>query len=167
MHRSNEVQIDGELDTIFRLGAEIERWPDLLPHYRSVDILWQEGNRCVARMRGSRDGIPVAWVCQQERDPNTPRISFRHVGGFTKGMQVTWTFEEGVDGVAVRITHDFDKGWQPAVLDRFVSDRVVGQFFVSNIANKTLAMVKLLAESERAAGEAGVDFDAAAVETRR
>jgi hypothetical protein len=67
--------------------------------------------------------------------------------------------------VAVCITHDFDKGWQPAMLDRFVSDRVVGQFFVSNIANKTLSMVKLLAESERASEEQAADIDAAREET--
>ena len=151
MHRSNEIQIDGDLDTVYRLGSQIERWPDLLPHYRSVDILMQEGNRYVARMRASRDGIPVSWVCQQVRDPDTPRIYFRHVGGFTKGMRVTWTFDERPDGVTVCITHDFDKGWRPAAFDQLVSDRIVGQFFVSNIANKTLAMVKLLAESERAA----------------
>jgi ribosome-associated toxin RatA of RatAB toxin-antitoxin module len=165
MHRSNEIQIDGDVDTIFRLGSQIECWPALLPHYRSVDILWQEGNRYVARMRASRNGIPVSWVCQQERDPATPRIYFRHVGGFTKGMRVTWIFEERANGVAVCITHDFDKGWQPAMLDRFVSDRVVGQFFVSNIANKTLSMVKLLAESEHASEEQAADIDAARVET--
>jgi ribosome-associated toxin RatA of RatAB toxin-antitoxin module len=155
MHRTNAITIDGDLQTIYALGAEIERWPDLLPHYRFVDVLWQDGDRMVARMGASRDGLPVSWMCYQERIPEEPRITFRHIGGFTRGMQVAWTFEEHGDGlVTVRIAHDFRKGWP--VLDRFVSATVVGEWFVSAIAGKTLAQVQLLAEAEREAHR-GVD----------
>jgi hypothetical protein len=49
----------------------------------------------------------------------------------------------------VRIVHEFRKGWP--VLDRFVSERVVGAFFVSAIASRTLSMVKLLAEADQLA----------------
>jgi ribosome-associated toxin RatA of RatAB toxin-antitoxin module len=157
MHRSNTITIDGDLTTIFRLGAEIEKWPRLLPHYRSVELLWQDGDRCVAKMAAWRDGIPVSWLCWQERDAATPRITFRHIDGFTRGMQVAWTFVEHDDGlVTVRITHQFRKGWPVQPLDRFVSEKVVGAFFVSAIAGKTLAMVKLLAEADRGA-HAGID----------
>jgi hypothetical protein len=67
-------------------------------------------------------------------------------------MQVAWTFEALPGGrVTARITHDFSKGWQPAALDRLVSDKIVGGFFVHAIATRTLEMIKLLAEAERAA----------------
>ena len=90
----------------------------------------------------------VRQVRRQWRDPAEPRIRFEHIGGFTRGMQVAWTFERHDDGrVTVRIDHEFKKGWP--VLDRFVSERIVGSFFVSAIAGKTLARVKLLAERER------------------
>ncbi len=158
MHRTNEITINGDLMTIFTLGAEIERWPQLLPHYRSVDILWRQGSRCVARMAASRDGIPVSWVCWQERDAATPQILFRHIAGFTRGMEVAWTFEQHDDGrVTVRITHEFRKGWPVQAFDRFVTEKIVGEFFVSSIANRTLGMVKLLAEADRAAHE-GLDI---------
>lgn len=146
MRSSNEITIASDPQTIFKLGAEIENWPRLLPHYRSVTIRRQEGNRCIARMAASRDGIPVSWTCYQERDPRTPRILFRHTGGFTKGMQVAWTFEEQDGLTTVRIHHEFDKGWWPPLFDRFVSEKIVGEFFVANIADKTLRQVKLLAE---------------------
>jgi ribosome-associated toxin RatA of RatAB toxin-antitoxin module len=149
LHRTNTIAIDGDLDTIYRLGAEIERWPDLLPHYRFVEVLWRDGNRRVARMGASRDGLPVSWLAYQERFPDEPRITFRHIGGFTRGMQVSWTFEEHDGLVTVRIAHDFRKGWP--VLDRFVSATVVGEWFVSAIAGKTLVQVKLLAEGDREA----------------
>lgn len=152
MNRSDEIIIDGDLQTIYRLGSEIENWPKLLPHYRSVEIVRSQGNRYMARMKASRSGIPVSWSCLQERDPVTPRVLFQHVGGFTRGMEVAWDFEERPDGkVTVRISHDFHKGWPVDAFDRFVSDTIVGEFFVANIAGKTLEMVKLLAEAERVA----------------
>jgi len=162
MYSENTITIDGDVMTIYRLGAEIERWPELLPHYRKVDVLWREESadgsrtRCVAKMSAWRDGIPTSWMCHQERLHNEPKVIFRHIGGFTRGMQVAWVFDENADGtVTVRIIHEFSKGWPPAAFDRFVSEKIVGQFFIDNIAGKTLAMIKLLAESDRMA-HAGV-----------
>lgn len=150
MRRENQITIDGDVRTIYRLGAEIEKWPDLLPHYRAVDVLWRDGDRMVARMKAWRDGIPVSWVCDQRRYPEIPRVTFQHIGGFTRGMQVAWEFDENPDGtVTVRIVHEFRKGWPVMALDRFVTDRVVGEFFIHAIAGKTLAQVKLLAEADR------------------
>ena len=63
MHRTNSIQIDGDLQNIYKLGSEIENWPNLLPHYRYVDVLWQHENQMVARMAASRDGLP---------DPHAP-----------------------------------------------------------------------------------------------
>lgn len=149
MHLTNAITIAGDLDTIFRLGAEIERWPEILPHYRRVDILRRspDGRQVEARMAARRGRIPVSWVCRQWREPDEPRIRFEHIGGFTRGMQVAWTFERHADGrVTVRIDHEFRKGWP--VLDDFVSERIVGGFFVSAIAGRTLARVKELAERE-------------------
>jgi ribosome-associated toxin RatA of RatAB toxin-antitoxin module len=154
MHRVNEITIDADVDTTYNLAANVERWPALLPHYRAVEVRWLEegGRRLVARMDARRGALPVSWVCWLERDPHEPRLAFRHIGGFTRGMRVAWTFETRPDGrVVVRITHDFSKGWWPAALDRLVSDKIVGGYFVHAIATRTLAMLKLLAEAERAA----------------
>jgi ribosome-associated toxin RatA of RatAB toxin-antitoxin module len=152
MHLTNAITIDGELETIYRLGAEIERWPEILPHYRSVEVLHRadDWSEVEAKMAARRGRIPVSWTCRQWRDPDEPRIRFEHIGGFTRGMQVAWTFERHDDGrVTVRIDHEFRKGWP--VLDSFVSEKVVGEFFVAAIAGKTLARVKVLAERERTA----------------
>jgi ribosome-associated toxin RatA of RatAB toxin-antitoxin module len=156
MRSSIQITIDGDLHTIYTLGAEIENWPNLLPHYRSVDVLWRDENRVVAKMAASRDGLPVSWTCWQERIPDEPRIAFRHIDGFTRGMQVAWTFEEHDGLVTVRIIHEFRKGWPVQALDRFVTEKIVGSFFVHAIAGKTLSMVKLLAEADRDAHR-GVD----------
>jgi ribosome-associated toxin RatA of RatAB toxin-antitoxin module len=156
MRSEIDITINGDLQHIYKIGSEIENWPNLLPHYRSVKVLWQDGNRMVAKMAASRDGIPVSWMCWQERLPDEPRIIFKHIGGFTRGMKVAWEFEQHDDLVTVRIVHDFKKGWPVEPFDRFVTEKIVGEFFIHNIAGKTLAMVKLLAEADRKARQ-GVD----------
>jgi ribosome-associated toxin RatA of RatAB toxin-antitoxin module len=164
MRRVNEITIDADVQTIYNLAAHVERWPALLPHYRAVEVRWLEdgGGRLVARMAARRGALPVSWVCWLEREPDEPRLTFRHIGGFTRGMRVAWTFEELPGGqIAVRITHDFSKGWPPAALDRLISDRIVGGFFVHAIATRTLEMIKLLAEAERAAHADPGDADTA------
>jgi ribosome-associated toxin RatA of RatAB toxin-antitoxin module len=151
MDSTISITIDGDLEHIYRIGSEIENWPNLLPHYRYVNVLWRDDNRMVAKMGASRDGIPVSWTCWQERLPDEPRVVFRHIGGFTRGMKVAWTFEEHDGLVTVHIHHKFSKGWPVAAIDRVVSDKIVGEFFVDAVAGKTLAQVKLLAESDREA----------------
>jgi ribosome-associated toxin RatA of RatAB toxin-antitoxin module len=151
MHRTNTIAIDADLDLIYRLGAEIERWPEILPHYRAVEVLQRsaDGSTLEARMAARRGRIPVSWTCRQVRHPLEPRIAFSHIGGFTRGMEVAWTFERTAGRtVIVRIEHEFQKGWP--VLDGFVSARVVGDFFVSSIAGQTLARIKELAERDSA-----------------
>ncbi len=161
MDRRDEVIIDADIQTVFKLGSEIENWPQLLPHYRSVDILKREGNRYMAKMRATRSGIPVSWTCLQERDAAIPRIFFRHIGGFTRGMEVFWTFTQREDGaIVVRISHDFRKGWAPELFDRFVSDTIVGDFFVGNIAGKTLNAIKRIAESAPATARSDTETEA-------
>lgn len=152
MHLVNAITIDGDLETIFHLGSEIERWPEILPHYRKVEVLRRSSasDEVEAKMAAWRGRIPVSWTCRQRVNPLEPHIRFEHIGGFTRGMQVSWTFEPHPDGrVTVRIEHDFQKGWP--LLDDFVSDRIVGQFFVSAIAGKTLERVKHIAERQRKA----------------
>ena len=165
MHRINRVDITGDLNRIYRLGVEIERWPLILPHYRAVDLLWRQENAVIARMRATRSGIPVSWTCVQQCFPDEPRISFRHIAGFTAGMEVTWQFTELAGGrIRVEIIHDFRRGWP--LVDQFVSDRVVGGFFVANIADKTLARIKSLAEARRSR-DAGAVLPEALLEPRR
>jgi ribosome-associated toxin RatA of RatAB toxin-antitoxin module len=111
MHTQNTVQIAGPLEEIVRLASDIERWPEILPHYRWVTLLEGGGDRKVVEMAARRGKIPVKWRAVQEiwRDKETPVIHFRHIGGPTKGMEVDWLFDPQPDRVDVTIRHDFRK----------------------------------------------------------
>jgi ribosome-associated toxin RatA of RatAB toxin-antitoxin module len=145
MHVESEVLIRADVRAVYDLAAHVERWPKLLPHYRWVRILEGDGERRLVEMAARRDFIPVRWWAVQERFPDVPRITFRHVRGPTRGMEVEWSFEQHTDGVRVRIRHDLHLPWP--IIGELVADRVIGRFFVSNIAGKTLRRVKAIAEA--------------------
>ena len=148
MHTENSVEMRGSLDRIVQLAADVERWPEILPHYRWVTLLEGGGDRKVVEMAARRDRIPVKWRAVQEirRDGPTPVISYRHIRGVTKGMEVDWTFEPRGDIVLVRIRHDFRPGW-PLVGD-LLAEKIIGPQFVAYIAGKTLATIKAKVEGE-------------------
>lgn len=146
MHTENEVLIHGPYEAIFEIASEIEHWPEILPHYRWVKILGNQGTAKVAEMAAQRDWIPVKWVTIQETNEAEQWIRYRHIGGFTKGMKVEWTFQPEKEGVRVRIVHDFQLNWP--IIGRPLGQYVVGELFVKAIAGRTLATIKQRIESQ-------------------
>jgi ribosome-associated toxin RatA of RatAB toxin-antitoxin module len=150
LHTENTIMIRADAGEVYGLAAAVERWPEILPHYRWVRILEDDGKgRRLVEMAARRDWFPVRWRAEQRLFPDVPRITFRHVGGVTKGMEVEWTFAtQGGGVVRVAILHDLPRlaGW-PLIGD-LAAERIVGPFFVSHIAGKTLGRIKELAEAE-------------------
>jgi len=149
LHTENEILIQADAAEVYGLAAPVERWPKILPHYRWVRVLEDDGEgRRLVEMAALRDFIPVRWRAEQRLFPDVPHITFRHVGGLTRGMEVEWAFAPQGDGaVRVSILHDLPRlaGWP--LIGGLVADEVVGPFFVSNIAGKTLGRIKELAEA--------------------
>ena len=74
MQTENLVEIHGDLHRIVALAADIERWPEILPHYRWVTPLAGGGDRKTVEMAARRGRIPVRWRAIQEieRDGASP-----------------------------------------------------------------------------------------------
>jgi uncharacterized membrane protein len=140
-----QIQIDAPLERIFPLAAEVERWPERLPHYRYVRRLPSANGERRFAMGARRGPIPVRWEAIQRPLPEERRIEFTHTGGVTRGMDVAWRFEPRGDGWEVSIEHELDLGWP--LLGGFAAKRVVGPQFVEAIARRTLGRVKQLAEA--------------------
>jgi ribosome-associated toxin RatA of RatAB toxin-antitoxin module len=151
MHTANTIVMYGDLDRIVQLAADVERWPEILPHYRWVTLLEGGGDHKVVEMAARRGRIPVKWRAIQDidRSGTPPVIRFRHIWGVTKGMEVDWTFDQQPDYVNVTIRHDFKPPWP--VVGGLVAERVIGPQFISYIAGQTLATIKQIVEEERAA----------------
>ncbi|MBC5811598.1 MAG: SRPBCC family protein [Candidatus Eremiobacteraeota bacterium] len=142
----NEIFIAAPPSAIYRYACATERWPEILPHYRFVRVLEDRGLSRIVEMGARRNWIPVRWVAEQTNNPDRPHIRFRHVAGWTRGMDVEWIFEPVDGGTRVVIDHRLHFRFPFAA--EFLGKWVVGDFFVGNIAGKTLARMKELVEAE-------------------
>jgi uncharacterized membrane protein len=144
METTNEITVQAPAARVYALAAETERWPEILPHYRSVRRLRGTDDHKLVEMAAWRDIYPVRWVAEQANYPAGRRITFKHVRGVSRGMDVEWTLTETPDGTHVRIWHEFHSDLP--LIGEFFAHQIVGQLFVSNIAGKTLRRIKQLAE---------------------
>jgi len=155
MKISDSIVIRGDYERIFELAANVEDWGRILPHYRYVRVLNRGGNRKLVKMSAWRDFIPVTWAAVETvytgAASKPGRITFHHVRGMVKGMDVEWSFQVQNDSrdVLVTISHNLAAPPFPVkLLGGRLTEIIVGKGFISNIADKTLRRVKVLAESE-------------------
>jgi ribosome-associated toxin RatA of RatAB toxin-antitoxin module len=139
------IHVRAPYERVFALAAEVERWPELLPHYRYVRRLPSaDGERRFA-MGARRGPIPVRWEATQRPMPDERRIEFTHTGGVTRGMEVAWQFRPMGEAWDVSIHHRLDLGWP--LIGRPVASLVIGPQFIDAIAGRTLRRIKALAEA--------------------
>ncbi len=141
MKSTMRIRVRAPVERIFALAADVERWPQLLPHYRYVRRLPSTNGERRFAMGARRGLIPVRWEAIQRPSPAGRMIEFSHVGGATRGMEVAWRLEPIGDAVEVSIEHELRTG-------RPLIGRVVASF-VEAIAGRTLGRIKTLAEADR------------------
>jgi ribosome-associated toxin RatA of RatAB toxin-antitoxin module len=144
MHKSNSILMQAPKMAIFDTAANLELWPKILPHYRYIQFLERGSDRNIVVMAARRSGIPISWTSEQIIDRDRLEIRFLHLKAWTKGMHVVWTFCDSRDGVRVTISHDL-RFRIPALAP--IIDPIVGNFFIHNVANKTLRCMKAYVEA--------------------
>lgn len=139
MQTANSILIRAPKERIFETAANLELWPEILPHYRYIRYLEKSPTRNVVKMAATRSGIPVSWVSEQVIDRDAYEVRFHHLKAFTKGMRVVWTFTVKPEGVLVAIMHELRFRFAPLAP---LADKIIGGFFIEHIANKTLHCMK-------------------------
>lgn len=140
------IRMRAPVDRIFALARDVERWPQLLPHYRYVRRLPDLAGERRFAMGARRGPIPVRWESIQRLRPADRVIEFEHTGGVTRGMRVAWTFRGADDEVEVSIEHELNLRWP--MVGELVASRIIGPQFVEAIARRTLRRIKQLAEAD-------------------
>lgn len=152
MRTVDRVEIAAAPDVVFRAASDVERWPEILPHYRWVRFLERRDAGGVVEMAAWRPfGVfswPTWWVSEMLIEPEHHTIRYRHVRGITRGMDVAWRLQRSPRGTAVEIVHEWDGPAWPLV-GRTIARLVIGPIFVHGIASRTLAGIKR--DAERAA----------------
>jgi len=145
MHKTNSLVMHAPKMTVFEAAANLELWPQILPHYRYIHYVERSPNRNIVVMAATRSGIPISWTSEQIIDRERLEVRFRHLKALTKGMRVTWRFQDAPGGVLVEIEHDlaFRVNFMASI-----ADKIIGDFFIHHIANKTLRDMKAYVEAK-------------------
>jgi len=151
MIRVDELLTSASVKSAFRVGADVERWPEILSHYRWVRFREKKDfAHGVVEMAAWRPfGLlkyPTSWVSEMWNDPARPAVFYRHVEGITRGMDVRWEFEERVDGTLIRVVHEWSGPNWP-LIGRVAANAVIGPGFISAIARRTVAGVAATAHA--------------------
>jgi len=153
MRTLDERTVAAPVQEIFRIAADVERWPELLAHYRYVRFRERLDGGGIVEMSANRPfgplGWPTWWVSMMEiqhrEDADAPSIRFRHVEGITTGMDVEWSFRRVTGGTHVTVLHLWNgPGWP--VIGDIAARVVIGPVFVHGIASRTLAGLAHAAE---------------------
>ena len=154
MRTIDRITIHAPLARVFALARDVERWPELLSHYRWVRMLERRADGGRVEMAAWRPfgppplRYPAWWVSEMEVDPDRAMIRYRHVAGITTGMDVRWQLAEAGErgNIAVEIVHEWAGPDWPLV-GRLAADTVIGPVFVHGIASRTLAGIRRRAEA--------------------
>lgn len=150
----DRITVRADTARTMRVAAAVERWPEFLPHYRWVRVLARAADSTTVEMAARRPfgpvGYPVWWVSEMRVDERAGRITYRHVRGITRGMDVWWTVRPTSDGGSdVEIVHEWGGPAWPLV-GKLAADVVIGPVFIHGIASRTLTGVKARAEEHAA-----------------
>ena len=151
----DRILIRAPLDRVFAIARDVERWPEILPHYRWVRMLERRSDGGRVEMAAWRPfgpaplRYPTWWVSEMRVEPDggQPVIRYRHVDGITTGMDVRWQLTTAAGGgVAVEIVHQWSGPAWPLV-GALAANLVIGPVFVHGIASRTLAGIRATAEA--------------------
>ena len=145
MRKTNSIIMRAPKSLIFETAANLERWPQFLPHYRYSRYLEKSPTRNVVIMSARRSGMPITWTSIEEIDRERMEVRFHHLKAFTKGMDVVWSFTDTPAGVLVEIRHDMNFRI-PALAP--LAEAIIGDFFIHHVANKTLRCMKAYVEAK-------------------
>jgi hypothetical protein len=143
-----------DVETMFALARDVERWPSLLPHYRDVHFLLRttDGGGVVQMSAWRPFGVfdwPTWWRSEMQVFAGdagaAPWIRYRHMAGVTRRMQVLWSFRAVDGGTAVTLLHMWNGPRWP-LIGHVVAREIIGPVFVHGIASRTLAGLARVAE---------------------
>jgi len=135
---------------VFQHAADVERWPAILPHYRSVRMRRRPGGEPgVVEMSANRPfgplNWPTWWVSEMWVHEGAREIRYRHVEGITRGMDVVWTVGPENGGTRASIVHAWSGPAWPLI--RWPAAKfLIMPVFVHGIASRTLAGIAKAAE---------------------
>src|SRR2546428_2423789 len=158
MRTVDQTTIRAPVERAFEAASQVERWPEMLPHYRWVRFLERREGGGIVEMAAWRPfgplRYPTRWVSEMTIDVRRREIRYRHVRGITPGMNVVWRFAPADQGVTATIVHEW-RGPAWPLIGPLAAGPLIGPVFLPGLLPRTLAGVKRFAGGRARAVSAG------------
>lgn len=139
----NSILIKADLNRVFSVAADMEKYPEFIPSYKEVKVVSREGNKMIVERIGQVGKKTVKWKSCVMLEPNKS-IYAEQLEGPIKGMQIQWLFEDTRDGVKITLTHDFEYKKIP-LIGSLIGKLIVAKI-VKQMADETLKGIKIKVE---------------------
>ncbi len=146
IQRVNYIFIKADLDTVFSIAADVEKYPEFIPEFKTNRVQKIEDNKIVVE-RAIKIGVktfPWKSVGIIKRNHS---IIFDQIEGFLKGMHTEWIFEKVKNGTGVRVTHEFEI--KIPLIGNMIGKYLIWNLFIKKIADKILIRLKDEIENRR------------------
>lgn len=147
MRTINSICVHAELDAIFEIVEDINRWPSIFPHYSKVNTVGvDESGYTVVDMvvKGMDAGRRI--TCGQIVAREERRITYEYRLGRLNGIREEWSFEPFEGGVHVTVVHDVPG--RSSILRLLRMRRGSDEHGVRSWTDITLRCLKMVAERE-------------------
>jgi uncharacterized membrane protein len=145
MRTVDQIEIAAPAHRVFAAASDVERWPAILAHYRSVKLVEKGSGTQIVEMSAWRPfgpfNWPTWWTSRMWIDPSRLEVRYRHIRGVTTGMDVVWRILPNGDATKVELVHDWAGPAWP-LIGVPAAEWVIGPVFVHGIAARTLAGIK-------------------------
>ena len=144
MHTVDVIRIAAPPERVWPLAVQVERWPEILPHYRAVSRLAgtpeHDGTVAMSAWRpfGGPLNWPTWWHASMQVDHARHEIRYQHIAGITTGMDVLWTLTGEANATVITLLHDW-RGPRWPLIGPLAANLVIGPVFIHGIASRTLA----------------------------
>jgi ribosome-associated toxin RatA of RatAB toxin-antitoxin module len=142
MRTVDERLVAAPAERAYQAARDVERWPEILSHYRYVRVLDRSPDRQVVEMSANRPfgplNWPTWWTSEMWIDQERLEVRYRHIRGITRGMDVRWRLVPEGSRTRVTIVHEWDGPRWP-LISGIAANLVIGPVFVHGIASRTLA----------------------------
>src|SRR2546428_11064374 len=109
MRTVDQTTIRAPVERAFEAASQVERWPEMLPHYRWVRFLERREGGGIVGMAAWRPFGPLRYPtwggAEMNLDGRGRGIRYPHLGGITGGMDVSGRFAPGEPGGDVGTVH--------------------------------------------------------------
>jgi ribosome-associated toxin RatA of RatAB toxin-antitoxin module len=143
IHLEHSVVIKCNIEKVYSIAEEIDKFPEFMPHVKTSNIIKRQGNKRQLEMSAVVNGINSHWISASTTEKNK-KITYKQVKGFCKVMCGEWLFKKAPEGTKITLIHDFGVGLP--VIGNLI-ERIIVKKWVDKHSRLMLYHIKIQAES--------------------